>query len=362
MNATNGAEFRRRLSAIGAACEDIIPLDIPPEQRARAIARVIAAVSALSTKSPKLMQCTAQSLAKSIAICAALDLVPSLGRHSPIDLIPRKTECCAQISARGLSTLAQRRGWLLSPELVYAGEPFEMRTVNGERRLLHEPNPDRAPLDWKTLEPLRGAYVVATHPTQGSVWRYMTREDILKRRQQSQDYGYDIKDNRTPDHCKAGPWLKWPEEMILKTVIAYGLNRHMVPLEDSLSYALQMIDNERVVIDADAVETPARSGAAAFRRALPAPNVAADAEAEEWRRAAEGHTPEPEKAPAGHVDGSTIDRLESMLDADFGPGDFAKMRADAGMPTARIWSEGSPEAQARYLDLLQAEADRLYPE
>lgn len=184
-------------------------------------------VAALSAKTPKLRRCSPQSLAMAVAECAALDLMPIPGRFSPMYLIPRGSEVQAQISSRGLALLAQRSGWSLSASVVYEGEHFVwsegLTPVLEHRPALdrQDPKPD--------LSNISAAYVVARKPGHEPVFRVLTRTGLLKRKKAAQT-----------DKI----WRAWPEEMALKCVIAYGLARNMIPLTESITLGVGMVDRE----------------------------------------------------------------------------------------------------------------------
>lgn len=224
--------FRAYMERIAASCGAMIPRDLDQEQVRRAAQRIAATIAALGAKNPDLRHCSASSLAIAVAECAALDLLPSTHRFTPIYLVPRRNkgqwEVSAQLSARGLATLAQRDGWTLTAAVVYEGEPF--RLVAGTTPALeHEPNPGGCKPVYPTLDNVVGAYVVGQRPGSITVFRYLSREGILARKARAQNDSF---------------WRAWPEEMILKTAIAYGLARAMIPLNDPMTHALRMVDRE----------------------------------------------------------------------------------------------------------------------
>lgn len=228
-----------RFGVIIAALEEkippeIIPLDIPEDRLRRAVSRVLSSVTALATKSPALKQCTASSLTKAVVICASLDLVPTLDRFTPVDIIPRRPqkgapfEANVQISARGLVVLAQREGWSLTTGIIRKNDDYQYEQGDTPR-LVHRPGLDPDPLDPRSLDPLEAAYVTARRTGMEPVFRVIGRRAILKRRDQAQTQKV---------------WTAWPEEMVQKTAIHYGLSRHMIAIGDRLGLALRVLDEE----------------------------------------------------------------------------------------------------------------------
>lgn len=321
----------------------IVPTDIPTETVQRALARISSTVQSMSHKVPGLKEAMKtpegrRSLVIAVAECARLNLVPNAGPMSPIYLIPRKrrvndngtwrdgpTEVTAQLSVRGLSTLAERQGFLLEYGLVYEGEIFEYEITANGTHFRHVPALNRPLMDVVTLAPLQGAYVFAT-PLDGGPrrLRVVSLETIKKRRACSDAWAKVaafIKEGRLPVPTKAQyemsramqtPWVEWADSMVAKTIIAEALARHMIPLEEEIRGAIERSDAHDYVIEPEE-ERPDPMGT--LRAAIAGPPVSDDFgdEDEPERR------PESAQAPQNESDEDRYNREQDELFARQNP-------------------------------------------
>lgn len=297
----------------------------------------------LDNRSKSLLGCDFDSILTATIAALRAGLVPG---GAQVWLIRYGSTATLQLGYQGMVELIARTGRYGDPRTDIVHKDDEWEYDAGLGTLRHVYGPGRADCDYKDIaKDFTYAYARIPRLDGGpDVIEVTTVRDALRWKQGS------------------GAWRDSGREMVRKFVLKRAF-KYMPKTPETI--ALIQADNAAEAAEAIEVTAtePSLSPLQVDRRrsnvlTLPAP--APDLEAEEWHRAAEGHAPEP--VPAGQVDGETIDRLEQMLGADYGPGDFAKMRADAGMPTARIWTDGSLEAQGAYLRLLQDEAARLYPE
>lgn len=241
-----------------------LPLVVPDEDLKRARARFRVAFSADANE--KLLECSANSIARAIVLSTMSGLFPG-GPKPDVWLIPRGKEVNWQLSFRGYIRLARRSGWDMEPVLVYAGEEF--RVEEGmEPRVHHVRNLDVEP-SWETL---RYAYVRIISPAGRIKVAYLNRAQIQQRRNVAQTQEV---------------WTKWPLEMALKTICNYAGNREMFPLDDPSRYAIEATEHAEIGGGA-----PARLGATT-PAALPA--------GQEDEGATIDVAGKPEYAPAGQA-------------------------------------------------------------
>lgn len=212
--------------------------------------RLLRVVFASAIRNPRLLDCTKESILQSVMMCATLGLEPILGRAY---LIPYKNnrqiagkwqkiyECQFQPGYQGLVDLARRSGVIAD---VYGYNVFENDeidiTYGSHRDIHHKPwymDPKKkanGPGD--TL----GAYVVwllkdgTQHP------EYMPISDIHQRRDKSPAWQYYLahKDEKDADST---PWLQWPDDMQLKTVVKHSSK--LVPASIEFMTAVQIDDD-----------------------------------------------------------------------------------------------------------------------
>jgi len=176
----------------------VIPKHLSPDRLLR-----VAMTSIIRT--PKLLECTPQSLLGCIMTCAQLGLEPDqfLGQAYLVPFWNSKKECYeAQLipGYRGYIALARRSGELatVSAHVVYEKDFFELE-YGVEDKLTHKPAiGDRG-------EPI-GAYAIFKFKDGSYCFTFMTKDDIEKIRARS----------KSPDN---GPWVTDWGEMAKKTVI-----------------------------------------------------------------------------------------------------------------------------------------------
>lgn len=227
--------------------------DLVGEDRAReASGRMMVALRQLGLTNPALYQCSQESIAQSIAMCALTGLMPG-GAYPGCYLIPRKARANIdgawrdvqrmnwQMSWRGMVTLAKRAGWDVRCYPVHKTEPFEI-AYEPAPRPVYRPNPDVSVTRW---EDLRGCVVYAAHRDSGTVESIWVPLDIIESRRNASD-SYTRAENDLGQWEAKGKqgkaptpstWHSWPIEMAMKAAIRYAVSRGLVPLDDDWQIA-----------------------------------------------------------------------------------------------------------------------------
>jgi phage RecT family recombinase len=245
------------------------PLSVPAAEAHRAVDRVMLAFRSLATVNPKIVDCTANSIARCMALCALTGLMPG-GAVPEVDLIPRKRrfkdgnvwrevlELQWQVGWRGYKTLAARAGCTAKAVNVYQGDHFVWEE-GLESKLVHRPNQgaQRQVGDIKTLDPLIACYVVATYADGRRDFIVIDLPAILKRREASEGWRYFV-----AGESKSSPWAEWADEMVMKTAMRYAASRGLLVLDDVARYAFQ-VDGEEDAPTRVVVDIPAASSAPA---------------------------------------------------------------------------------------------------
>lgn len=177
-------------------------------------------------KTPKLLDCTPQSLLACVMTCAQLGLEPDqfLGQAYLVPFKDKKRNiivCTLIPGYRGYIALARRSGEVksVSSQVVYENDHFLLQ-YGIEEKLEH------IPAEGERGNP-KGAYVIFKYKDGGYSFDYMSKDDIEKIRKRS----------KTPDE---GPWVTDWAEMAKKTVI----KRHakVTPLSVEMQTAIALED------------------------------------------------------------------------------------------------------------------------
>lgn len=224
--------FKTRTQAMSS----ILPKHLKPERLMNVAMFNIA-------RTPKLLECTPESLLASLMRCSEYGLEP--GPQGHIWLIPRwnnksgKNECQAQIGKWGLQELAWRSGELEAPprtSSVYSNDIFK-ETRGLEQNLIHEP----CDLSQERGDFI-GAYAVAQiKGASEKTFLFMSKADIDKRRAASQT-------------GNSGPWVDWYAEMAEGTVLKALCKRLPMSSEKSLALKAKLSaeDSEDSLVGGDA--------------------------------------------------------------------------------------------------------------
>lgn len=161
-------------------------------------------------KNPELLECTAESWALAMQLCAGWGLYPDSGLGY-VYLIPRKNnklgpnvkEVQCLRGYQGDILLARNSGEIadIYAEVVYAKD--EYRVVKGlERNVVHVPSEAEDPGE------LKAVYAVAKLKSGETAWVALTKRDVERHRQASESKGSDY-----------SPWNKHPAAMWKKSAI-----------------------------------------------------------------------------------------------------------------------------------------------
>lgn len=241
------AEIKKTLKS--EAFIEAISETLPKQITAERFARIV--ITGL-TKTPKLLECTRESILKCIMDCGTFGIIPD-GRNAY--LIPYGSECTLILSYLGLIGLAKRNGKIrqVYSHLVYANDYFEMK-LGLHRDLDHVPaKGDRGDLV--------GAYAIVLGETDRDFdFEYMEVNEIMAIAKRSKAYKY-------------GPWQTDLGEMQKKTVIRRLLKRQTLNPEF----------NEISDLDADRFdEIPHAEKVDESKHSKPLPTSSEDDEMPDW--------------------------------------------------------------------------------
>lgn len=149
----------------------LLPSHIDPST----LARIVLAEFA---RTPKLADCTPESVLIALTTCAQFGLIPS-GPRGDAYLIPYGNTCTLILGYKGLHRLARNTGEVLKAEsfAVYDGERFEV-TGGFDARIVHEIREDVR----RTKETLRATYTVCKLTNGERVFAVCWKDEIEARR------------------------------------------------------------------------------------------------------------------------------------------------------------------------------------
>lgn len=208
--------------------------------------RMVRVVLTAINRTPKLLQCTKESMWQSVLDCASLGLFPdALGRAY---LVPFKDKCQLIIGYKGLIDLAYRSERIASIQVVVVREGDEF---------IREPL-GMPPIKHKIIEAPGDPFRKATHFYSVIYLKDCANPsiDVMSLR--------EVKEIQARSKAKDdGPWITDFEEMGKKTV----LRRHMkvMPMSAELSQAMEK-DAELWEPNPDVISIPAR-----FQKDAPKP-------------------------------------------------------------------------------------------
>lgn len=193
------------------------------------VERLLRVVFSSALKNPRILDCTKESILNAVMGCATLGLEPILGRAHLIPYNNNKRmpngkwkkvlECQFQPGYQGLVDLARRTGTISDVYgfNVYEADEFDI-TYGMNRNIHHKPwFMDPKKRGKNESGEIFGAYCVwvlkdgTIHP------EFMYLSEIHKRRNKSQAY-----QNAMQYKKEDTPWIQWPEEMNLKTVVKHS--------------------------------------------------------------------------------------------------------------------------------------------
>lgn len=180
-------------------------------------------------KSAKLQKATPVSVLGAVVLAAQLrlEIGSGLGQFYLTPRMEKGVQVCVPIIGyRGYTALAYRSGMVASiaTELVREGDTFRRGTDSKRGRwFVHEPLEDG-----DEDRPWTGVIAVARLNSGGTVWEYLTRKAVLKRR---------------PSGWESGPWRTNQEPMARKTGVR--ALAPMLPMSVAFAQALST-DEQRV--------------------------------------------------------------------------------------------------------------------
>jgi recombination protein RecT len=205
-----------------------IKLALPKHLDANRMLRIV-----LTTvqRTPKLLECTRDSLLGCIVTCAQLGLEPD-GMLGHAYLIPfwngRKNanECQLIVGYKGLLKLARQSGEIasVSARVVYEKDDFTYRYGLVDK-LSHVPSDEEDP------GPVKAAYAVWHFKDGGHHFEVMTARQINRIRDASQGYKRDK---------EKSPWTTHYDEMAKKTVIRRSSKMVPASIEDKMARISQL--------------------------------------------------------------------------------------------------------------------------
>lgn len=232
-------DVRAEMNALTPQFAEVLPAGVDAKRFTRLVIGTIIA-------NPSILDCTRDSIIRSVRDAASLGLVPT-GLLGSAYLVPYKNKRTGQMEAqlipgyRGLIDLARRSGEIdaIEANTVRLRDRFRIYkgTVSGVEHEPFIPDPTLAPED-RDPGPYVGAYMVATLKGGHRQVEWMTTDEIEAVRKRS----------RASDQ---GPWVTDWSEMARKTVVRRGAK--YLPLTPDAERALSL--DEQAERDADPVET-----------------------------------------------------------------------------------------------------------
>ena len=205
------------------------------------------ALRALRT-TPKLMDCTLDSMMAAVITCSNLGLEPNtpLGHVYLIPFNGRRKSRGGQwedyvdvqvvIGYKGMVDLARRSGEIvsISTHVVRAADTFEIE-YGLEEKLVHKPN-----LLEEKPSPVIGAYAVAKLKGGGAQFEFMTLADLHQIRAGSQGYLSAMENAEKYKKDPKNPWIQNEEEMMRKSPLRRLFK--MLPISIELASAMALDD------------------------------------------------------------------------------------------------------------------------
>ena len=187
--------------------------------------RLLRIVFSSAVRNPKLMQCTQESILQSVMMCAQLGLEPILGRAYLIPYNNSKyvnggwkkvMECQFQPGYQGLVDLARRSGTIQDVwgHVVHEKDEFDLE-LGTSRKIHFRPCMKDDPGD------AIGAFAIWA--LEGGLFHpeFMPLYEINKRRDRSQAW-QNARKKPNDKNAQDTPWIQWPDEMRLKTVVKHS--------------------------------------------------------------------------------------------------------------------------------------------
>lgn len=258
-------KLRATLDKMMPQIKSALPKHMSPERLARIVLTQV-------RMTPKLLECSTESLLAAVMQSAQLGLEPGVLGHCYF--VPfwndRRKEFEVQfiVGYRGMIDLARRSGHIetIYAQVVYENDQFELE-YGLEPRISHIPWHVRNDATFETPGGIRGAYMVAKFTGGGYYLHYMPKAEIDKHRDRSA-----AKNN--------GPWVTDYEEMAKKTVVRAGWKWLPISIEIArqVEAADESVKDEIAADMADVIDLAAEDYRAVAEE--PQPNGAAETKEE----------------------------------------------------------------------------------
>lgn len=238
----SGGTFKDLMKQVAPQLQSVMPKGFKAERL------VQMAVAAYKT-TPKLSECSTQSILSCCLQCATLGLEPSavdgLGRAYVLPRWNGRTksyEATFQLGKSGMIELARRSGEVktIRTQVVYDKDDFDYWEDESGVHFNYRPNysDDRGGF--------RLVYLTCHLKDGGFVFLAMTKSEVdaVMAKTTSKDRNGNI----------IGPWKDFYEAMAEKTVIRRAFNRGMLPRSVEVAHAVAQDETTPVVLDSDGYE------------------------------------------------------------------------------------------------------------
>ena len=267
-------DFKTYLDLRRKSLAEVLPKHLTPE-------RVIKIALLAYSKTPKLRECSMESLGQAVMQAAELGLEPG-GALGHAYLVPYGQTCTLIPGYRGLIELAKRSGCVsrIEARIVYRRDRFKLR-FGLATELEHEPALEGDPGE------VLGVYAFATMPDDEVLIEWMRKDQLDAIRNRSKASG-------------SGPWVTDTLEMYRKTCVR-RLCKYL-PLSperaETLAKALEADDEEAIDVTPSEPEPDVRRASRSDRmRERLAPKREEPEQPSEPHDATTGEVGEPSPAP-----------------------------------------------------------------
>lgn len=222
----------------------------------------------IAAQNPALAACSAESLFKAFLECAQMGLLPGAA-HKHVAMVPRGGVITVSPQWQGLQFIMQQQEGIkrVRPVLVHRSDVFEMTETGGVRhqydpfndaRVFEHPDTAKAA---KREPGLRGGYLEITYDTGVIEYHFVSAAKIDRNRACAETQKL---------------WLRWFEEMCLKTVVRDAFAKRVISINPELTARLARVDESEnlalgndpsrsmVALPSSRTETLARSLGAAI--------------------------------------------------------------------------------------------------
>jgi len=210
--------------------------------------RMIAVFLGCVRKTPKLLNCTVESVINAMRQAATYGLEPgdALGHAY---LVPYKDECTFLAGYKGLIDMSRRSGNISTvySEVVHEGDDFEYR-LGSDPKMHHQPALDAD----RFKRPVTHVYAVFRLRDGGVQWKVMSCAEIDEhKKKHSQAWRYAENVTKKKDSTWHTSW----EKMARKTVLREMINSGEVPV----SAELQQLANTEQRIESEVIDVQVSS-------------------------------------------------------------------------------------------------------